>query len=166
MLYFIEETSGRLRYFYIRCLQHQSSTPIIFRYNWEVIENLSIVSSKVPQLLRKTLPHLHWQPHTDLFKGSDSYSSSGWESCHYHRKRAIFRTPLFKRSAFVKHLAFWLKIWSMVGLKKIISVPEMNVCKFEAHCLVPPLSVAERGGASPLLITFGLIFSHILIHHM
>lgn len=106
MLYFIEETSGKLRYFHIRCWQHQSSTPIIFRYNWEVIENPSIITSKVPQLLRKTLPHRHWQPHTDLFEGSASYNSSGWESRHYCRKRVISRIPLFRRRPFVKHLAF------------------------------------------------------------
>lgn len=144
MLYFIEETSGKLRFFHIRCLEHQSSTPIIFRYNWEAIENLSIITSKVPQLLRKTLPHRHWQPHTDLFRSSASYNSSGWEPHCYCRKRAISRMPLFRRRAFVKHLAFWLKIWSMVRLKKINSVPEMNSCKFEAHCPVLPFSLGER----------------------
>lgn len=164
MLYFIEETSGKLRYFHIRCWQHQSSTPIILRYNWEVIENLSIISSKLPQLLRKTLPHHHWQPHTDLSEGSASYNSSAWESHSYRRKWAIFRICLFRRRAFVKHLAFWLKIWSTVGLKKISSVAEMNSCEFEARCLVPPVSLGGR--ASPLLTAFGLIFSRELIHHV
>lgn len=144
MLYFIEETSGKLRYFHIRCWQHQSRTPSIFRYNWEVIENLSIITPKLPQLLRKTLSLCHWQSHTGPFEGSDSYNSSGWESRCCHRKQAISRIPLFRAKAFVKHLAFWLKIWSMVGLKKINSVTQMNSCKFAAYCLVHPVSPGGR----------------------
>lgn len=143
-LYFIEETSGKLRYFHIWCWQHQRSTPVIFRYNWEVIENLSIIISKVLQLLRKTLLHRHWQPHTDMFDASASYNSRGWEPCSYHRKWKISRIPLFRRRDFVKYLSFWLKILSMVGLKNISSVPKMNSRKFDAHCLLPLASWGER----------------------
>lgn len=157
MLPFIEETSGKLRYFHIRCWQHQSSTPIIFRYNWEVAENLSIITSKLPQLLRKTLPHCYWQSHTDQFKGSASYNSSGWEPCRCHRKQAISRIPLFRRRGFVKHLAFWLKIWSVVGLKKINQNQPLQTWNSfpSSFCFS---GGKKNGRASPLVTIFSFDF--------
>lgn len=114
IIFFIEETSGKLRYFHIQCWQHQSSTPIIFRYNWEVIENLSIITSKLPQLLRKTLPHYsgsHTQtylkavPHTVQVAGNLTATAGNGQSPGYlySGEEPLFSTWLFDR----KYRAWW-----------------------------------------------------------
>lgn len=41
-------------------------TPIIFIYNWGVTGKIFITISKVLWLLRKTLPHSHWQLQVDM----------------------------------------------------------------------------------------------------